>query len=373
MTNRFSYSIHDVITVNSEVALPELELFLTKDPIHSPTIDVRIGKPSRKPSSADTRNMFYTELLRGLGFEAEIEVGEHIDVIASPLLRLSPHVLYTNLVEPILRWTFVQKGYALVHGATIAFGDKAYMITARTDTGKTTTLLKILDHQRRDTDNAAFISDDLTLVSPNGEVMTYPKPLTISAHTVRAINSALLSRSQRFALGFQSRIHSRSGRRFAFDLDQLKMLPMATINAVVQFIVPPPKYHVTTLVPKVKLAKKAKLAGLFIIERGEEMDIPLDPKEALEILLSNCEDAFGFPPYHSIKEFLYCPDGTDLRPMEQSIIRQALTGVPATLIRSNTLEWWRRIPTFVGEDVAIFFSMHPERANGSLRRHAVRA
>jgi dolichol-phosphate mannosyltransferase len=372
MSTQYSYNIHDVISVNSEVILPELELFMTKEHIANPTIDVVVGKPSRKNAKPGTRHLFYTELLRAIGFEAEIEVSDHVRVVASPLLRLSPHVLYTNLVEPILRWTFVQKGYALVHGATIAFGDKAYMITARTDTGKTTTLLKILDHQRRDTDKAAFISDDLTIVSPTGEVMTYPKPLTISAHTVRAINSALLNRSQRFALAFQSRIHSRSGRRFAFQLNTLRMLPMATINALVQFIVPPPKYHVSSLVPKVKLAEKAKLAGLFIIERGEEMDAPLDPKEALEILLSNCEDAFGFPPYNAIKEFLYLPDGKDLRPAEQSIIRSALTGIPANLIRSNTLEWWRRIPTFVGDDVAIFFSMHPERANGSLRRHAVR-
>jgi dolichol-phosphate mannosyltransferase len=370
MSTTIYYNIHDVITVNSEVGLPELEPFLTTQQTSQPTIDVRIGKPQRRPQGSGS--LFYTELFRSMGFEAEIDMGEHIKVVATPLLRLSPHVLYTNLIEPILRWTFVKKGYALVHGATIAFGDKAYMITARTDTGKTTTLLKILDHQRRDTDNAAFISDDLTLVSPDGEVMTYPKPLTISAHTVRAINATTLNRSQRFSLPFQSRIHSRGGRRFAFQLNQVGMLPMATINAVVQFLVPPPKYHVTTLVPKVKMAQRAKLAGLFIIERGEEMDAPLDPKEALEILLSNCEDAFGFPPYHSIKEFLYCPDGKDLRPVEQSIIRQALEGVPANLIRSNSLEWWRRIPTFVGDDVAIFFSMHPERSNGHLRRNAVR-
>jgi hypothetical protein len=370
MSTQYYYNIHDVITVNSAVGLPELEPFLTAQKISQPTIDVRIGKPQRKPQGSGS--LFYTELFRSMGFEAEIDMGEQIKVIASPLLRLSPHVLYTNLVEPILRWTFAKKGYALVHGATIAFGDKAYMITARTDTGKTTTLLKILDHQRRDTDKAAFISDDLTLVSPDGEVMTYPKPMTISAHTVRAINATTLNRSQRFSLPFQSRIHSREGRRFAFQLNEVGLLPMATINAVVQFLVPPPKYHVTTLVPKVKMAKRAKLAGLFIIERGEEMDAPLDPKEALEILLSNCEDAFGFPPYNSIKEFLYCPDGKDLRPVEQSIIRQALDGVPANLIRSNSLEWWRRIPTFVGDDVAIFFSMHPERSNGHLRRNAVR-
>jgi len=32
------------------------------------------------------------------------------------MLRYSPHVLYTNVIEPLLRWTFVKRGYALVHG-----------------------------------------------------------------------------------------------------------------------------------------------------------------------------------------------------------------------------------------------------------------
>ena len=83
-----------------------------------------------------------------------------------PILRHSPHVLYTNVVEPILRWTFVEKGYALVHGACMAFGKDAYLVTARTDTGKTTTMLRILAQERRAVDNGAFLSDDLTLVSP---------------------------------------------------------------------------------------------------------------------------------------------------------------------------------------------------------------
>ena len=40
------------------------------------------------------------------------QVGERIEVIATPLLERSPHVLYTNVVEPILRWTMASKGYA---------------------------------------------------------------------------------------------------------------------------------------------------------------------------------------------------------------------------------------------------------------------
>ena len=38
------------------------------------------------------------------------------------------------IVEPTLRWTFVKRGYALVHGACIAADGEAQLITARTDT-----------------------------------------------------------------------------------------------------------------------------------------------------------------------------------------------------------------------------------------------
>lgn len=377
-----NYDIHHILTVVSDVYLPELEPFCAGE-IQDPDLIVRIGNPARQHSNgsnghksngngASTRHLFYSEMLGKLGFEAEINVGERIEIIASPLLRYSPHVLYTNLVEPVLRWRFVEEGYALVHGATIAFGDKAYMITARTDTGKTTTLLKILSHQRRNTDRAAFISDDLTLVRADGSVLTYPKPLTISHHTVQAVNAQALNRNERLALLYQSRIHSRSGRKMAFSMSKARGLPMATINTIVQLLVPPPKYMVTRLVPEVKLAEAANLNGLFIIERGAEADQRLSEKEAVDILLANCEDAYGFPPYNDIKEFLYLPNGVDLRPVEQSIIRSAMHNIPAMLIRSNSLEWWRRIPAFVGDDVAVHFRKPVELTSQGLQTDSIR-
>ncbi|HEY3312671.1 MAG TPA: glycosyltransferase, partial [Anaerolineales bacterium] len=173
MKKNYSYNIHSIITVVSEGELPELEPFRVTTDIQDPTITVRIGTPRAQVKGQDDgKYLRYSELLGPLGFEVGIEMGDQVHVTASRGLRLSPHVLYTNVIEPLLRWTFVKKGYALVHGATIAFGDKAYMITARTDTGKTTTLLKILAYQRRNGDKAAFISDDMTLVSPNGLAMT---------------------------------------------------------------------------------------------------------------------------------------------------------------------------------------------------------
>ena len=353
MTTLFSYDIHNIVTVVSEGELPELKHFRTNRVIEQPTIRVRTGIPrAQKPGEAETGSYLrYREVFGHIGFEVGIQMGELVDVVATPTLVLSPHVLYTNVVEPILRWTFVKKGYSLVHGATIAFGQDAYMITARTDTGKTTTLLKILSHQRRTADQAAFLSDDMTIVSPSGVAMTYPKPLTISYHTLRAINSDTLSPKEKFFLPIQSRIHSRSGRKVASFISKTH-LPAATINMVMQMIVPPPKYFVEKLVPKVKLSRVVRLAGMFIIERGKEQIRPIENKDALEILLQNCEDAYGFPPYDNLKSFLYHQDGIDLREKEQAIIRQAMGGLPATQIHSSNLEWWCQIPAFVSEEVA---------------------
>jgi putative flippase GtrA len=348
--NAFAYNVHNIVTVVSDVVLPELEPFRVLDDIEVPTIDVRIGVPRAQKSPVENGHyMRYREILGHLGFEIGIEMGEPtVKVVAAPMLRYSPHVLYTNVIEPLLRWTFVKRGYALVHGATIAFGDAAYMITARTDTGKTTTLLKILAYQRRNTDQAAFLSDDMTIVSPDGTAMTYPKPLTISYHTLRAVNTDTLNFKEKMSLPFQSRIHSRSGRRLAFLISKTHM-PAATINMITQMVVPPPKYFVDKLVPKVKLTQCANLTGMFIIERGADEILPIQNSEAMQVLLANCEDAYGFPPYDDVKEFLYCHDDLDLHVVEQSIIRQAMDKLPARVIRSNSLDWWSQIPTFVND------------------------
>ena len=44
--------------------------------------------------------------------------------------------------------------------------------------------------------------------------------------------------------------------------------PAATMNAIVQALIPPPKYDITKLVPGVQLCAEAQLAGLVVIERA---------------------------------------------------------------------------------------------------------
>jgi dolichol-phosphate mannosyltransferase len=342
----YRYLIHGVVSVESPVRLRELERFRVAQLGRRPTIRVQLGRLTRAQSemvsslSFMSRHIRYDEGMGRLGFGIEIAVGKSIEILASPLLRYSPHVLYTNAVEPVLRWTFVKKGYALAHGACIAHDGRAYLVTAATDTGKTTTVLKTLyDYP------CEFISDDLTLVGPDGQVLTYPKPLTISRHTVHAVKAPLRA-GERLALCLQSRLHSRSGRQFALMLARTG-LPVATINGFVQLLVPPPKYDVTRLVPGVELTREARLAGLVVIERGGVGSTPLETSEAVEILVRNTDDAYGFPPYPFIEQFLNRPRGRDLRDEERRILADALAGVPAVVLRSETMDWCERLAALV--------------------------
>jgi hypothetical protein len=348
----FNYDIHGIITVVSEGRLPELERFQTDADIPAPTVRVEIGRLRSRGTGAvqleDGRTrVHYVESFGNLGFGAQIDLGDHVDVVATPLLRLSPHVLYTNIVEPILRWTFVERGYALVHAACMARGEDAFLITARTDTGKTTTALKTLDNLPY-----AFMSDDLTLLCPDGRVLTYPKPLTISRHTLTAVKRPRLTRKERAGLIIQSRLHSKSGRLFGLIIAKTG-LPAATMNALVQMMVPPPKFHVDRLVPGVEIAPEATVAAMVVIQReGDEGFEPLSRQEGLDILLANCEDAYGFPPYPVIEQWLHSRGDRDLKVTERQIITTALDEAPKTLLRSYDRNWYEMFPTVVDSAIA---------------------
>jgi dolichol-phosphate mannosyltransferase len=349
MTSPFSYDIHGILTVVSDVALPELKAFTVPTDILQPTIRVRMGDVAGRASQTGAgRAVTYMESPGQRGFAVHLDIDERVDIVVAPFLRRSPHVLYTNIVEPVLRWAFVERGYVLVHGACMAVGHRAFLITARTDTGKTTTVLKALDAHP----DYRFLSDDLTLLREDGTVLPYPKPLTISRHTLHAVNTPLLTRKERFTLFFQSRLHSKSGRWFGLMLTRFN-LPMATTNAIVQWIVPPPKYPIQRLVPHADVAPEATLSAMVIIERGDARHIDLTHSEAVDTLLANCEDSYGFPPYEEIKEHLYLTATRDLRDEERRIVSLAMERCPSIVMRSETRNWFQMLPDFISRVVPV--------------------
>ena len=344
----FSYNIHNIIQVASMFELPELEYFRVPALSADPDIRLRLERRRKERRKLERNggvprraqdNIHYDESLGHYGFEVTISNKNIVEVAVSPILRYYLHVLYTNVIEPILRWTFVRKGYALVHAACVSFDGQAVLVTARTDTGKTSTILRMVDNYA-----CSFLSDDMTIVSQDGHVMSYPKPLTISNHTLSAVNAnSSLTWWERIALQFQSRLHSKGGRKVGMDLSK-SSLPAATMNAIVQWIVPPPKYMVHRLIPKAIYANQATLARAVIIERGSEFVEALHHEQAVETFVKNAEDAYGFPPYPILADSLSTWNGEDLHPAEQAIVDKALETIPTVRLRDPKFNWWQRLP-----------------------------
>jgi putative flippase GtrA len=345
------YDVHGLVTLTSPVGLRELARFEVPELAEPARIQIVAGRLNDAPYGGELTTTDGKDVItyrEPFEFGARYRFGESTIVEVTRLVRRSPHVLYTNVVEPLMRWTLAEQGYALVHAACVTSGDQAFLITARTDTGKTTTILKALDNHS----GYGFISDDLTLLGADGTVLPYPKPLTISQHTLHAVKGSNLTFKERQKLRYQARLHSKEGRSIGMLLAQ-KGLPAAAMNAAVQIIIPPPKYDVTRLIPGTEMAKRAQLAGMVVIQRGGDGEEVLGEEAALDTLMENCDDAYGFPPYPVIQDFLHSRHGADLRGAERRTTAAALAGIPSLLLKSSTMDWWQRLPRLVDETAAL--------------------
>jgi putative flippase GtrA len=330
-----AYDVHGLVRIHSASPLPELERFravrLPEPWDLTITVDGRpFGGPRRRPHvSGSDGSLVYVEQLGRFGFGVQVRTGAVTEVRVSALVGHSPHVLYTNVVEPLIRWILVRKGHALAHCACLRLRRRGVLVTARTDTGKTTTCLRSVALP-----DAAFVSDDMVIVTPSGDVLSYPKPLTISAHTLRALDGTCLPLRRRLFLQVQSRLHSRSGRRAAMALARSR-LPVATLNALAQIVIPPPKFDIAELVPGAVVASRTPVHYLVAIERGSTLVEPLERPEAEGILGENTEDAFGFPPYPQLRAHL--SDGLARR--EALVRSRVVDGVSAFRVRAADRHW----------------------------------
>ena len=101
---------------------------------------------------------------------------------------------------------------------------------------------------------------------------------------------------------------------------------------------------VSQKLPGVARARQARLAGMVVIQRDGDGATVMGAQEALETLMANCADAYGFPPYAEIEGFLN-NNGRDLREDERAIVAAALDGVRTTLLKSRTMDWWQVLPS----------------------------
>jgi hypothetical protein len=345
---QYRYDIAGTVTIGSQIMLPELEFFRAQwVPDAEVDIAVRVGdvghrRPRRRATMieySDPVTLRYEEHLGRLGANFRVELGSPINIHVGPLLARSPHVVYTNIVEALLRFVLVSRGKMLLHSACVELDGVGVMLSALTDTGKTATVLRLLrDH------GGLFLSDDMTVVDADGSAVCFPKPLTISAHTLRAVQSEDLTPAEWRRLQFQSRLHSKGGRSLALTLSRFNV-PIMGINAITQTLVPPPKYTVDRLVP-CRLGSSTDVRELFIIERGTPRIADLGHAETLERMIENTDDAYGFPPFK-----YFAPAVTiggmgyqQLRAREREILSGFLSHVRTRVVASDCFGWADEIP-----------------------------
>jgi dolichol-phosphate mannosyltransferase len=345
------YDVLGLVAIASAVRMRELEYFRVMSLSRPVDIEIRVrpvGSPGPRLRPLVTHGptfVAYDEHLGRLGANFRLDFRDRIEVTLGPLLARSPHVVYTNVVEALLRFVLASRDRVLLHSATLELDGQGLMLTAPTDTGKTGTILRLLREH-----GAAFLSDDMTIVAPGGQAWCYPKPLTISSHTLRAVNQRGLGVRDQLKLAVQSRVHSKGGRSVGSRLADMN-LPIMALNATAQVIVPPPKYMADRLV-MCRFARSTEVRNLFVIERGPHELEEVEPGRALGILVANTDDAYGFPPFRYFAPAIAIAgeDYPALRAREQALLARFLDGIRVRRIVRDDFSWAKVIPALLAND-----------------------
>ncbi|MHA6758182.1 hypothetical protein [Streptacidiphilus sp. PAMC 29251] len=123
------------------------------------------------------------------------------------------------------------------------------------------------------------------------------------------------------------------------------------INALTQIMIPPPKYTVDRLVP-CRLGSSTQVQELFVIQRGAPRLADIDHADAVEQMLANTEDAYGFPPYRYLAPAITV-DGLNhdqLKAREREILEGFLSGVRTRALASDSFGWADEIPRLLREE-----------------------
>ncbi len=331
----FYYDIHGIVGIESAVHLPDLSYFRVVNPPEH--IDIHLLIDRHGTPIQTTESISYSEGLGRFGFSLSIMPGEITEAIASPLLEKSPYVLFKNVLEPILRWVLVRKGFALVYGGTLAVEDQAILIVAGPEIRKAATLIQTLKESQGD-----FMGDDVAILDKNGRILSFPRLLAIRQHAVDAVDQVQLSTIELILMRLKRLVYDERIRGLGLRLRRMGF-PIATLNSYLQRVFPPVKIMMHRLLPDVSYQDEAHLAQVVYLIEGEEHERPLPADELLRLLIANGKKGFGYPPYtHTVKRLSQWR-GEDLTAVEEEIIRSAIQNCKATQIQRTDNQWWQDI------------------------------
>ncbi len=327
-----TYDIHGIVTVASQVPLDDLAHFHTAAPPARIDLQLRVdrhGTPSRVPGA-----ICYDEHLGRFGFGLTVMPGDFTEIVVSPLLETSPAFLYTNVVEPVLRWLLLTRGHALPRAGGIATlepgGGRAVLLSGPPDMGYG--LGRLCAGGR-----LAFLGDDRLLLGRDGRARRFPKPVTAQGE-MRPLGGATRAA---VALRLQRLLYSRPVRRLGLWLSQ-RRLPAATINTYLQRLIPQPKHPLDALLPGALYGDPAVPTAL-LLPAADGVTLAA----AVGRLLDEGDAAFGFQPYPLLLEELARWGGRDWAAEERAIVAAALAGCERIAWQPGE-RWWEQVEQTVG-------------------------
>ncbi len=324
------YNIHDIVKIDSFTEILELKYFkdMSANEVDIGCVDMTIGNDVSEPT--------YQDLLCSLS----IEPNKNTYLGVSKLLDMSKHVLYVNLVEPLLRLLLVPKGFALLHLAVLEKDGRAIMVSAPPDTGKTSLILKCLKSSTDNNLGLSLLSDDMIIASEKGELFSFPKPFTISSHTLDSVFGMDTSLWYKI----RSNVHSKGGRSAYKGMGKMSWLPMMSVNALAQIVFEPPKLYPEEIV-SVKIGKSAIPDNLIFLSKEFNGEKEMSRKDAAQTIRANTDNAYVTPPYDKIFPGLVIGNMTygDIIDKEMKITENLIKNITPMEIGRKDYSWYEYV------------------------------
>lgn len=95
------------------------------------------------------------------------------------------HILKDSIIEPLIGFKLATKGFSMLHASAIAIDDAGVIFAGGPESGKTSSLLSL------NGDNNVFLSDEITLLSREGVIYSFPTPVRAYYYNLRSKTGAL--------------------------------------------------------------------------------------------------------------------------------------------------------------------------------------
>ena len=222
------FNLHNLVTLKTNLNLNIPSYFKT-DKVQNPNIEF-IQEEFRVNSNnkVRTRNFYYWTENKKLYIDYNLPFINARAVIndlnSKTKIQVTKDFLkYSRIgipIRAIIQLKLIQKGYSLIHAGCLNYDGESILIVAPRDSGKTSTILSLLNNKNK------FMSDDLTIISDTKIAYSYPEQIDVSAHT---LTNGIVE-PYKGKIGSNYFLTLLLGRLFDIELTQKRNIPSDLIS-----------------------------------------------------------------------------------------------------------------------------------------------